>query len=119
MKILICGSRFYKNYIKIYYYIKSLQEKCDDLIIIEGGARGADRLARNACITLGIEYKEYQANWDKYGKAAGPIRNKKMLDDNPDIDLVVSFHEDINSSKGTKDMLNKARKKGIRVEKYK
>lgn len=118
MKILICGSRYYKNYIKIYYYLEKMQNKHEKLIIIEGGARGADQLAKNACIELGIEYKEYKAEWDKYGKGAGPIRNQKMLDDNPDIDLVVSFHEDIDSSKGTKDMLKKARKKNISVEKY-
>lgn len=44
-----------------------------------------------------------------------PIRNQKMLDDNPDIDIVIAFHSDLENSRGTKDMVNRARKKGIKV----
>jgi hypothetical protein len=48
------------------------------------------------------------ANWDKYGKAAGGIRNQQMLDEN-EIDTAVAFP----GGTGTKDMIKKARKAGI------
>lgn len=58
---------------------------------------------------------EIPADWTTYGKAAGPIRNRQMLDLNPDI--VIAFHNDITSSKGTKDTVTEAKRRGIpRVE---
>ncbi len=43
-------------------------------------------------------------------KAAGPIRNQQMLDEEPDIDLVIAIHEDPTLGKGTRDMVSRARK---------
>ncbi len=120
MKILICGSRYYKDFQKIRDYLKNLKQQTKEKItVIEGGAKGADILARKSCKELEIEFKEYKANWKKYGKYAGPKRNQKMLDDNPDIKKVVAFHEDLEKSKGTKNMIKKAKKKNIKVETYK
>lgn len=56
----------------------------------------------------------FPAEWEKYGKSAGPIRNRQMLDENPD--LVIAFHDDIESSKGTKDCIKEAEKRGIEVQ---
>lgn len=57
----------------------------------------------------------YFAEWNKYGKSAGPIRNKKMIDEgNPDI--VIAYHDDIENSKGTKNMITQAKDKGIKVQ---
>jgi hypothetical protein len=52
------------------------------------------------------------AKWEKYGLAAGPIRNQEMLDTYKP-DLVVAFHNDIEHSKGTKDMITRAMNYGI------
>lgn len=114
IKILICGGREYNNYEKIKKIIKEINPSC----IVQGGAKGADLLAKKISVELGINCKEYKANWKELGKKAGPIRNRTMLDDNPDIKLVVAFHNDINSSKGTKDMVNYALSKGygVRIE---
>lgn len=60
---------------------------------------------------MGVE--SFPANWSQYGHAAGPIRNQKMLDQNPD--LVIAFHFDLEHSKGTKDMINRAKKACIPV----
>lgn len=114
VKVLICGSRHYDNYDKVKETVKSLVDEHGKIIIIEGGAKGADTLAKNAAIELGIEYREYKADWKRYGRAAGPKRNQLMLDtENPD--LVIAFHEDLESGKGTKDMLKRAEKEGVKT----
>lgn len=115
MKVLICGSRYYKNYDKILNIVKSLKDNFKNIVIIEGGASGADEFAKKVAIELHIDFKEYKADWKKYGRAAGPKRNQLMLDsENPD--LVIAFHENLQSSKGTKDMINRAKKNNIKVE---
>jgi hypothetical protein len=58
---------------------------------------------------------EYPAQWHKYGRAAGPIRNQQMLAEGKP-DLVLAFHDDIDGSRGTKDMVNRARRAGVKVE---
>ncbi|HHV30694.1 MAG TPA: DUF2493 domain-containing protein [Clostridium sp.] len=116
MKVLICGSRNYNDYDKIYNYLKN-KSKYDDIIVVEGGAPGADLLSKKAAISLNIEYREYKADWKKYGRAAGPKRNQQMLDcESPD--LVVAFHPNIDESKGTKDMINRSKKANIPIEIY-
>jgi hypothetical protein len=56
----------------------------------------------------------FPADWETYGKAAGPIRNTQMLTEgNPD--MVAAFHNDISKSKGTKNMIVQAKKAGIKV----
>jgi hypothetical protein len=70
-------------------------------------------LARRIAEELGLEVRKYPAKWHTYGKAAGPIRNREMLKENPE--LVIAFHDDIKNSKGTKDMVTIAQKAGITV----
>ncbi len=118
MKILISGSRYYSNYKKILSFLKKMKKKYKNLVVIEGGARGADKLAQKACKQAGIKFKEYNANWEKYGKKAGPIRNQKMLDDNKDIELLAVFHENLDKSKGTRDMIKRAKKAKIKIIKF-
>ena len=79
MRVLICGDRHWVDQIKIRKRLISL---ClpPDSIIIHGGARGADLIAGKEAKKLGIRVMEFKADWERYGKAAGPIRNKQMLD---------------------------------------
>jgi len=115
-KILICGSRDWEDRYAILRRIRELlEEHGNDITIISGAARGADRIAASWCKTLGVNLIEVHADWKRYGKAAGPIRNKLMLDMNPD--LVIAFHEDLDNSKGTKNTVDEADKRGIKVEK--
>jgi hypothetical protein len=110
--VLICGDRHWKNYDSILSVVKRLVAKYGNVKIVEGGCTGADEMAKKAAIECGLEYVEYPADWNKFGKAAGPIRNQQMLDDeHPNI--VIAFHTNIKNSKGTKDMVLKARKAGI------
>lgn len=62
----------------------------------------------------GVQHITVEAAWHNYGKAAGPRRNRKMLDEY-DPDLVVAFHDDLDASKGTKDMVDYATSQGVQV----
>ena len=110
-KIVVCGSR---KWLKIDIIEKRLSKLPPNAIIIQGGCGGADLLTRRIALDLGLESVEFPAAWKKFGKAAGPIRNIKMLNCNPS--LVIAFHDDIDKSKGTKHTVSEARSRGIKVE---
>lgn len=112
MKVLVCGDRNWYIFSTIRRELRKLPE---GTIIIHGAARGADTCADIVAKSLGFTVKSYPAEWNKHGKAAGPIRNLQMLKENPDIALVLAFHSDIESSKGTKHMKKSAEKAGIEV----
>ena len=102
MRVLICGDRDWVDRDLIHSWIEQLQEWGVDSII-EGEARGADTIAREEAEKLGIEVEKFPAEWNRFGRAAGPIRNRQMLDENPD--LVLAFHDHIEFSKGTRNTL--------------
>ena len=110
MKVLVCGSRDWTEYNVIRGRLAKLPSGTE---IIEGGADGADEMARNAADTLGLDVIEYPANWARHGKRAGILRNIKMLDrEQPD--LVIAFQ--LKRSRGTQHTIDEARKRGIEVE---
>lgn len=107
MKLLICGDRNWSDGNAIRDVIKQFNPST----VIEGEAKGADTLARLSAETMGIDVMRFPADWQKYGRAAGPIRNSQMLKEgNPDV--VVGFHYKIDDSKGTKNMLTIAKRAG-------
>ena len=107
MKLLICGDRNWSDG----NAVRDVMKGFNPTVVIEGEARGADTFARLCAGVLGIEVLPFPADWEKYGKAAGPIRNSQMLKEgNPDV--VVGFHYKIEESKGTRDMLTRAKKAG-------
>ena len=107
MRLLICGDRNWFEGAAIRDLL--LQYKPE--VVIEGEAKGADTLARIHAEMLNIPVLKFPADWEKYGRAAGPIRNSQMLKEgNPDV--VVGFHNRIDDSKGTRDMLTRAKKAG-------
>lgn len=80
--------------------------------IIEGGCRGLDLMARSVAEARGISVTEVPADWNAYGKAAGPIRNKKMLvEEHPE--MLLAFHNHFKRSVGTKDCATQAIKFGV------
>jgi hypothetical protein len=111
MRVLFCGSRTWKDAAKIAEQFDIVQPT----IVIEGEAAGADTLARLEAERRGIRVLPFDADWDIYGKAAGPIRNKRMLTEGKP-DLVIAFHPFLRNSKGTKDMVLQAEKAGIPVK---
>ena len=86
-------------------------------IVVEGEATGADKLARYWAEQRGKAFRSFPAQWAYYGKGAGPIRNQEMLDDGKPT-RVVAFHRDLANSRGTADMLRRARAAGLPVNVY-
>lgn len=83
-------------------------------LLVEGGARGADRLARQEGRKLGFKVITVDADWHKYGKAAGAVRNRVMYNTYKPHGIL-AFHSNISESKGTKDMIEVAEKGGTPV----
>lgn len=115
-RVLVCGSRWWRNVWPILRELRCLPKSVK--IIIHGGARGVDRLAGEVAKGLGFKVIEVPANWKTNGKAAGIIRNQRMLEMLEEGDIVLAFHEDLQHSKGTKDMLIRARKAGYKTGEY-
>lgn len=113
-RVLVCGSRDYTDENKIAGVMLNLSI---GTTIIEGGAKGADTIARSFAVRWGLDFEEYPANWKKYGKAAGPIRNKQMLIEGKP-DLVLAFYSAKKKSKGTKNMVEQAEKAGVKTFEY-
>ena len=112
MRVIICGSRNW-NKVELIESVIRLIHKSDGIdLVIHGGCKGADKIAEQMAKTLGIPTKEYLADWKSYGKSAGQKRNQVMIDDGRP-DLVLAFHNNIQESKGTKDMISRANKAGI------
>jgi len=107
MKVAVIGSRTFENYTKL----ESVLDQYDISEIISGGARGADSLAELYALNKNIPVKIFKADWSKYGKAAGFIRNKDIIDN---CDIVIAFWD--GKSKGTQHSINLAKKQGKTVE---
>lgn len=119
MRVLICGDRNWTDVGMIRSVLLALSyriavEGNGPLVIIEGEAKGADRIAREQAEYHGIAVERYPADWKRYGRGAGPIRNQQMLDEGKP-DLVIAFHDNLDHSKGTRDMVERARKTRIPV----
>lgn len=118
-RVLICGDRNWTNYDRILACVHKADktEKID--VVIQGDCRGADRMGLGAAVSIGLTVENggclsYPANWTKFKKAAGPIRNQQMLDEGKPTE-VWAFHNDIAHSSGTANMVKLSRKAGIPV----
>ena len=106
--MLICGDRNWQKRGIIRRILLQTKPSC----VIQGEARGADTIAKQEAMNFGIPVMGFPAQWDYYGRKAGPIRNSWMLEFGMP-DRVIAFHADIENSKGTKDMVTRAGKAGI------
>ncbi len=110
MKVLVCGGRDFKDGDLLGFGLRNLMYDNNITTIIHGGATGADYLAGVFAEMHGIKVEVYHADWRKHGRAAGPIRNRYMLEtSNPDI--VVAF----DGGRGTANMISLAKKAGVPV----
>jgi hypothetical protein len=110
MRVLVCGGRNYHEGVSLFTALDAIRIDHDTLIIIQGGASGADQLAREWCVARCVPYINYPADWRTHGKKAGPIRNQQMLDDGKP-DLVMAFP----GGRGTADMVRRATDANIKV----
>lgn len=111
MRVLICGGRDFGNYAQILKVIQDIGPENIE-VVIHGAADGADSIAGSVAKGLGIKVMEFPANWEKFGKSAGPIRNQDMLDEGKP-DLVIAFPD--RESRGTWDMVRRAKREGVEV----
>ena len=82
--VIFCGSRGWRGWGEIRAKLGELQrEHRSELVVVTGGARGADMLAKSGCMAMGIAHREILADWVGKGRAAGPIRNRQMLELGP------------------------------------
>lgn len=109
MRVLVCGSRDWTHESPIRRALSVLDS---DSVIIHGAARGADKIADKIAREFGMDVEPYPADWSK-GLSAGPVRNQKMLDEGKP-DKVIAFP--LPQSRGTWDMINRARKAGVPVQ---
>lgn len=100
MKLAVIGSRVYPNYAQIYQVISCLPP---DTEIVSGGARGVDYIAKKAAQINLLPYKEFPAEWEIYGKAAGFMRNSLIVDY---CEGLIAFWD--GESRGTLDSILKA-----------
>jgi hypothetical protein len=113
-RVLICGDRNWDDYQTVLDALSEVHQQKGVEVVIEGEAPGADLMGRKAAVQLGIPYLPFPADWRKHGKSAGPIRNRQQhKEGKPTMGL--AFHNFIENSKGTKDMVNVLRGAGVPV----
>jgi hypothetical protein len=110
MKVLVTGGRHYADAEVVTAELDAVNAESAISLIITGGARGADALAIEWAQFEGIPFVVYEPDWNRWGKVAGPKRNKEMLLLS-EPDLVVAFP----GGRGTADCVKQARGFGIEV----
>lgn len=124
--MLACGDRNWTDGATVQKALEHLRtNRSEPLTVIEGGARGADTFAGRWAARMraqGVGWVRFSADWQQYGKRAGPIRNQAMLDyllqgrELGEIVGVLAFHDDLDASKGTADMVSRAQSAGVPVK---
>jgi len=77
-RVLVYGGRDFADEQKVRDVLHALRQKGAEFLLIQGGASGADMLARNWAIGNGEPCCTFHAPWGALGKSAGPIRNRWM-----------------------------------------
>lgn len=109
-RVLVCGGRNYADRARAFATLDRFRDRFGIDYLIHGGATGADALAREWAIARGVEWVGFHADWLALGRAAGPLRNAQMLRDTQP-HVVIAFP----GGRGTADMIDKARRAGVRV----
>ena len=116
MRVLVCGGRdFATTSMAERDFVSNTLTRLDAergpfFTVIHGCAPGADSEARYWAEMAGAREAPFRADWRTYGRAAGPLRNQRMLDDGRP-GLVIAFP----GGRGTADMVRRARAAGVEV----
>ena len=113
-KVIIAGPRDFNDYFFLYEKCAHLLQnyKPQDLQIVSGGAKGVDALGERFAEEMGIDVKQFPADWS-IGLKAGPIRNRQMAQY---ADALIAFQPKECKTKGTVNMMNTARELGLKVK---
>lgn len=114
MRVIVCGSRHWTDRERIADRLFDLGLVTENLgcTIVHGNARGADRMAAQEAQKLGFLIEAHPADWERFGKRAGPVRNIEMA--KAGADLCIAFWD--GSSTGTAHMIDVAQYHGIPVD---
>lgn len=107
-RLVVAGSRDFDDYTLLSAELDKLLAGKTNITIVSGTARGADRLGERYAAEHNLRIERFPAEWEKYHKGAGPIRNMKMVQS---ADVVIVFWD--NESSGTKNIIECARKEDI------
>lgn len=114
IKVIIAGTRDFNDYAflkkNLDYFLQGINPNNEEIEIVSGNARGADKLGERYAKEHNLPVKLFPANWDKYGKRAGYLRNQEMANY---ADVLIAFWDE--KSKGTKHMIDIAKKQGLTV----
>jgi YspA, cpYpsA-related SLOG family len=110
MTVLVCGGRDFDDEDGLFSALDALHYGKKITRLVHGAAKGADTLGARWALGKGIFSAGYPAQWDKYGKKAGVVRNQEMLD-REEIEFVVACP----GGRGTADMVRRATAAGIPV----
>lgn len=115
-KVLVTGSRDFEDGQMVLDALTAEQAESERMIVIHGGAKGADSIAGIAGTYMpGVLVASVPADWTNDGKsAAGPIRNAAMLDLEPDV--VLAFYKTGAANRGTQNCVDQATGRGIEVK---
>ena len=109
-KVIIAGGRDFNDYQKLRSFCNKVLINKKDIEIISGKARGADSLGEKFAKENNYQIVEFPADWNKFGKKAGYIRNEDMAEY---ADALIAFWN--KRSAGTKNMIDIARNSGLPV----
>jgi hypothetical protein len=109
MRVLVCGGRDFNDEALLERILNGTHGYEPFTLLIHGGARGADTLAAAWAKRNGVAVEAHPANWKEHSRAAGPLRNIKMIKREPK--LVIAFP----GGPGTADMVMRAKAAGVTV----
>jgi hypothetical protein len=110
MRLLVCGGRDFSDTESAYKVLDAMHRALGIDVLIEGNARGADRIAGYWARRNGVANLKFPADWGAHGKAAGPIRNQQMLDEGKPTHILA-----FPGGRGTADMVRRAKGAGLQV----
>jgi len=119
MRVLVCGSREFENLEFVTEILDYIAGDTPIDTIITGAARGADNLAELYAAAEGIMVDRYPANWRRYGRSAGQMRNRQMLAaSKPDLVVAFKVADAPGKNVGTNHMIAIAKRAGVTVEEH-
>ncbi len=111
-RVLVCGGRDYADREQLFRVLDAAHLANPIVLLVHGAAPGADDLAGQWARHVGVRWKAFPAHWKSEGKAAGPRRNKRMLEE-AQPHIVIAFP----GGRGTANMVQQAEVAGVPIVK--
>jgi len=109
LRVIVCGGRDFTDRRFVFDSLDRIDKTFPIGLVIHGAQRGPDRISGEWAKERGRKWREFPADWKKYDKQAGPVRNRKMIEHGAD--FVIAFPGGI----GTANMMRQASEAGLIV----